>query len=56
MSRTITLPRGAAPPIKTEAWRSRATSSARWDDLDWLKIAVTKVDAHTSRVYLSGAD
>ncbi|WMX44395.1 hypothetical protein RGF97_05350 [Streptomyces roseicoloratus] len=26
------------------------------DDLDWLKIAVTKVDAHTSRVYLSGAD
>ncbi|MFE2559195.1 hypothetical protein ACFXGT_24830 [Streptomyces sp. NPDC059352] len=26
------------------------------DDLDWLKIAVTQVDAHTSRVYLSGAD
>ncbi|MDI9884523.1 hypothetical protein QMZ92_08940 [Streptomyces sp. HNM0645] len=26
------------------------------DNLDWLKIAVTKVDAQTSQVYLSGAD
>ncbi|MEU3050487.1 hypothetical protein [Streptomyces sp. NPDC006984] len=26
------------------------------DNLDWLKIAVTQVDARTSRVYLSGAD
>ncbi|MGW9451916.1 hypothetical protein [Streptomyces sp. NPDC055632] len=26
------------------------------ENLDWLKIAVTRVDAHTSRVYLSGAD